>query len=132
MPKPPREPKRRRKDIQPSATGRPPKLTPEIQTKVANAIRLGVPVQVAAAYGGISNALVYNLLNPKHPSHSPEFVDAIRQASAEAEVKLIAVIVEASKRSWQPAAWMLEHHPKYRQRWAKNSDLSALTNAKTS
>jgi transposase len=97
--------------------GRPTKLTPECQKTICDAISAGVPIQVAAALGGVSQTQFYVWVK----KHS-EFAEAIKKAAATAETRLVGIIAKAASKQWTAAAWILERHPKYRERWAKISD----------
>jgi hypothetical protein len=83
--------------------GRPSKLTEERQEKVLEALRAGNYLETAAAYAAIS----YQTLN-EWRKRFPEFSEAVEKARADAEARMVAVIMKAAPVSWQAAAWWLE------------------------
>lgn len=91
--KPQREPKR----------GAPTKRTPEAVSRILKALKLGVSLEQAATYGGIS----YDTLNEWRKAF-PDFSEACKKARAQMEVDSLRVISAAGRRSWQAKAWMLE------------------------
>jgi transposase len=100
--------------------GRHDKLTPEIQQKIVDALRMGNYVETAAAYAGIHKSTLYEWLKRGARSYDEndkfrKFADAVEIAMAEAEMRDVAVIAKASKDNWQAAAWRLER--KYPGRW---------------
>lgn len=119
-------------------TGRPTKLTSEIQNKIVTAIRAGNYIETAAAYAGISKNTLYDWLkrgarekerlerNPRariKKSEAPyvEFSDAVEKAMAEAEIRDVAIIAKAAEENWQAAAWRLER--KYPERWGRREKI---------
>lgn len=100
--------------------GRPPKISPAIQTKILAAIRAGNYLETASAYAGISKSSLYAWLKAGARSESGpyhEFSDAVQKALAEAEVNDVALIAKAATRNWQAAAWRLER--KFPGRWGR-------------
>jgi hypothetical protein len=95
-------------------TGRPTKFTPEIQKTICDAISAAIPVQVASAMAGINQDTFYAWVKK-----NKGFSGAIKKATAIAEGRLVATIGKSAAKYWTAAAWLLERHPKYRQRWAK-------------
>jgi len=110
------------------------KLTREIQDKIVSAIRLGNYIETAAAYAGISKGALYDWLRrgarelekaekdpnyeiPKEEMKFVRFSQAVEKALAEAEIRDVTVIYEASKEQWQAAAWRLER--KFPERWGR-------------
>jgi hypothetical protein len=104
-----------------SKIGRPTKLNIDVANRILDALRLGVPQSTATAYAGISRSTYYRWLAVADDSDAPDefrdFRDAVRTARAEAEVRSIAVIQNASDRSWQAAAWFLERS--FPEHWAR-------------
>ncbi len=92
--------------------GRPTKFNEECAARIVEALRLGVPQTTAVTYAGISKSTYYRWLKAAEgPDASEEFRDfrvAVAAARAEAEVRAVAVIQNASHKSWQAAAWFLE------------------------
>jgi len=110
------------------------KLTKDIQDKIVSAIRLGNYMETAAAYAGISKDTLYAWLKrgqrekekkakdpnyqiPKYERKFVAFSDAVEKALAEAEMRDVMIIYEASKEQWQAAAWRLER--KFPDRWGR-------------
>lgn len=100
--------------------GRPEKLTPALQQKIVDAIRMGAYIETAAAYAGIRKSTFYDWLrkgaSAKRGKYR-EFSDAIEKALAESEMRDLEVIAQASKENWQAAAWRLER--KFPDRWGR-------------
>ena len=94
--------------------GRPTKLNAEVQKTICDAIAAGVPIQVAAALAGVCNSQFYVWVK-KHKG----FADAIKIAAAKSETRLVGVIAKAAIANWTAAAWLLERHPKTRERWSR-------------
>lgn len=108
------------------ATGRPTKLTPEIQKTIMDALRRGSYMETAAAYAGISKNTLYDWLRRgarekqrlannsrarmlKDERPFVEFSDAIKKAQAEAELRDLEIIRKAAEEGeWQASAWRLE------------------------
>ena len=88
------------------------KYCPELVEKIAGYIAQGNYASVACAACGISEAVYYLWL--KDPDKL-EFLEAIKEAEAQAEVTALAAIQSDS--SWQSKAWYLER--KFKDRWAK-------------
>lgn len=106
--------------------GRPNKLTPEIQQKIVDAIRMGNYIETAAAFAGINKSTLYDWLKKGARSKSGkfrEFSNAVEKALAESEIRDVAVISAASKDNWQAAAWRLER--KFPDRWGRKSRIEA-------
>ncbi|MDQ0417577.1 transposase-like protein [Croceifilum oryzae] len=102
--------------------GRPEKLTPEIQQKIVDSLRMGNYIETAAAYSGISKSTLYDWLKKgarEENGKYKNFSDAVQKAMAEAEMRDVAVISQASKENWQASAWRLER--KYPNRWGRKT-----------
>lgn len=105
---------------------RPSKFNPERIEKIIKLIRLGNFAETAAAAGGISKQTYYNWLakgreererldmtgGKPRATEKPflEFFDAVEEARAEAEARMVAQITTAAQdpTKWQAAAWWLE------------------------
>tara|TARA_R110000823_G_scaffold83274_4_gene187994 strand:+ start:1208 stop:1651 length:444 start_codon:yes stop_codon:yes gene_type:complete len=93
------------------------KLTDETQAKFSEGIRLGMTYKLAAAYCGISEAVVYKWKREAEAGHERqmEFVKAIKGAEGVNAAKALACIERAAQDgSWQAAAWILERRHEYR------------------
>lgn len=102
-------------------TGRPTKLTPQVQARIVQAIVGGNDITVAAAYAGISKTTFYAWLERGRKAKTgpfADFVDAIEKAQADAEARNVALIAKAAQDgTWTAAAWWLER--KYPERWGR-------------
>lgn len=114
-------------------TGRPTKLTPEIQAAIVDAIRRGNYIETAATIAGITKDTLYKWIKRGNACKSgafKDFSDAIKKAIAESEDHDITVINSAAAMYWQAAAWRLER--KFPDRWGRrdrtNPDSTLLSN----
>lgn len=106
---------------------RPSKLTPDVQDRIVEALKLGATFELAAQYGGISYhafnmwrkrgaAELERVANARtrssiRASERPfvEFFEVTKKAEAEAAVTWLDRIEQAAKGGvWQAAAWKLE------------------------
>jgi hypothetical protein len=105
--------------------GRPPLLTPEVQTAIVNAIREGNYRTVAAAAAGVHRNTLTNWEKWGTEGKEPyvDFMCALQKAEADAEISLLAEIKSAQagltgERGadlWQSKAWILER--RFASRW---------------
>lgn len=100
--------------------GRPTKLTDEMQERICENIRRGLGYREAAVAAGISERTFYNWKsrgeNAKSGIHL-QFLQALQEAEAIAELVLLEIIQNATKKDWRAATWILERrHPR---RWAQ-------------
>jgi len=103
-----------------SRTGRPPKLTQEIQDRIVSAITAGNYLETAAAFAGIHRATLHRWLKRGAETtigQYREFRDAVERAQAQAEIRDVAIIGQAATKHWQAAAWRLER--KFHDRWGR-------------
>lgn len=87
------------------------KLTPEIQTRVVNLLRVGNFVEVAMEAVGISKETFYAWVKRGEEEGDGiyfEFATSVKSARAQAEGRAVAVIAKAAEHHWQAAAWFLE------------------------
>jgi class 3 adenylate cyclase len=99
---------------------RPSKFTSEVRERMLIAIRAGNFVEVAARYAGISASTYYEWCarGERGEPGFAEFVEAVDQALAEAEVRLVSRISKAAQEGdWRAAAWKLPR--RFRERWAQ-------------
>ncbi len=105
--------------------GRPSKLTPLVQARLVEALRKGHAMNVAARLAGIGPTTFYTWLtkgkvspqNPDPPRQFREFRECIKRAEAEAEDRLLTIVLAAAPSSWQAAMCLLERRGP--QRWAR-------------
>jgi alpha-galactosidase/6-phospho-beta-glucosidase family protein len=102
-------------------TGRPTKLTPEVQDKIVTALRAGNYQETAARYAGINHDTFYEWMRrgkDEPGSIFSDFAEAVEKAKADAEVRDVALIDRAAADgNWQAAAWKLER--KFPNRWGR-------------
>jgi transposase len=101
-------------------TGRPSKLTPEVQAKVCAAIRKGVHLETAAAAAGIGRATIYRWIEQGEAEESGpyrEFRDSVRKAEADLELATIEAWQDEGAGSWQSRAEFAAR--RFRERWGK-------------
>ncbi len=102
------------------SVGRKTKLTPEIRERVVAAIRAGNYAVIAAEYAGISESSFYAWLQRgRERSTGPyaEFLEAVKEAEREAEVRAVAMVQKAMPENWTAAMTFLER--KFPQRWGR-------------
>jgi hypothetical protein len=105
-----------------SVRGRLPKLTPDVEQRVVEALRLGNVRRHAAALAGIHRATLFRWLAKGRKQRRGiyrDFCDAIKKAEGEAIALNMASIQTASHRSWQAAAWWLER--RYSEQYGNHS-----------
>ena len=101
-------------------TGRPTKLSPEIQEKIIVAVRNGNYIETAAQFAGINKDTLYRWLHlgaQQDTGAYHDFSDALHKALAQSEMMDVATITRASADQWQAAAWRLER--KFPDRWGR-------------
>jgi hypothetical protein len=91
---------------QPGA-GRPTKYTPATVAKLTDALRGGNTRRASCAAAGISQETLARWL-----AENVDFRDAIEKAEGEAELRNLQVIQDATRTTWQAAAWWLERKHK--------------------
>ncbi len=110
--KEPSEPARTPPPEEPRPTGRPSKLTPELQERLVALIRAGNYVETAVLLVGLSKQTFYEWLRKGREQKRGKyaaFADAIERAAAEADERDLRRIDEAADKGvWQAAAWRLE------------------------
>lgn len=114
--------------------GRPSKLTPEVQERICQLLKLGNTFRTACEVAGIgaSTGLEWRQRGEdRHASREgdaayAEFAGAVRKAEEEAAARNVGIIQQAAKQSWQAAAWWLER--KFPGEWGR-VDRHALVRA---
>ena len=91
--------------------GRPTKYTEQTVAKLLEALRGGNTRRASCAAGNISQETFARWL-----ADNADFVDAVEKAEGEAELRNLAVIQDATKTTWQAAAWWLER--KHKAEWS--------------
>lgn len=106
----------------PSKVGRPSRLNPKLKDNLITSIKLGNTLEAACGVVG----LPYDTFaewrqrgEGRHPTRKPlpdyvQFAQEVNQAIAEAQLRLIKRIHDASDNDWKAAAWILERrHPEH-------------------
>ena len=99
--------------------GRQSKLNAERQARLCEALRAGNTRAAAADYAGIGERTLYRWIRRGEDEGNGEYWrlwQAVKKAEADAEVRNVAIIQQAAKKTWQAAAWWLERRRP--SRWA--------------
>lgn len=103
--------------------GRPTKLTDEVREHIADLIRRGNYLSVAATRAGVDRGTVRRWLRQGREARTGkyfEFRRAVEEAIVFAEVNDVEIIRKAAASGdWRAAAWRLEH--RYPQRYKRPS-----------
>lgn len=101
------------------------KLTEDVQTKIVQALQLGLYIIEACKIVGITNPTYHNWVKLGRAGKKPyaDFLEATEEASAAAEGDALAKIRKGED-NWQASAWFLER--RFRQRWARTVDNSGI------
>jgi hypothetical protein len=91
--------------------GRPTKYSDDVVKRITDALRGGNTRRASCAAGGIDQTTFANWLKD-----NSDFSHAVEKAEGEAELRNLAVIQDATKTTWQAAAWWLER--KHKQDWS--------------
>jgi len=100
--------------------GRKTKLTPEVQEKLLNVIRMGNYYEAACAYVGIDFSTFYRWMEKGKKSKSGKFCNfckAIKKAEGDAEARIVAQWISKAPEDWRAAQAFLER--RYPERWGK-------------
>ena len=100
--------------------GRKTKLTPEVQDKIVGAIRAGNYAAIAAEYAGITESCFYLWLRRGRAEGRGlyfQFLQAVKEAEREAEVRAVAIVQKHMGDNWTAAMTFLER--KFPQRWGR-------------
>jgi hypothetical protein len=140
-----RDPNSRAPEMKTKKSNRSPELTRPLIARICAKVRHGVSLEAAAITCGVNRPTLHLWLRtadaalarrePSSNSHLPsssdsnvfsaqealyvEFLESTDQATAEADVRDMAVIAEAAKTDWRAAAWILNH-------WDEMAKQSAL------
>jgi len=101
------------------------KLTPEVQDKITEALRIGAYAKVAARYAGVGETTFYTWMERGAEDDAAgkdtkyrAFRESIKDAEALAEVRACGIISNAMGESWQAAGYYLER--KFPTRWSRH------------
>lgn len=93
--------------------GRRPKLTPERQAAILEALAGGSFLATAAQYAGVDESTVHRWMRRGEDADAParfrQFRKAVSKALAVDEVRDVALITKHAQKNWKAAAWKLEH-----------------------
>ena len=90
---------------------RPTKLTPRLVDLAEEAMNLGMTVDMASDYCGVSRSTFYSWLSAGQQEHDGlrrAFSDAVRQGRARCAARLLATTNAAALTDWRAAAWLLQ------------------------
>ncbi|MBY0274724.1 hypothetical protein K2Z84_05250 [Candidatus Binatia bacterium] len=96
--------------------GRPPKLTPELQQRIIQAIQGGAYREKAAQFAGIAPETLSRWMSRRGSPYA-EFSQAVLEAEAHASVIMALRVSAAAKDDWRAAAWWLER--KFPDEWGR-------------
>ena len=90
--------------------GRRTKLTPELQQRLVQALRVGCTHRTACQCAGITYSTFYDWLRRGEAGNTryTQFSHAIKRAEVEAMMRALAQINTAMATDWRAAAWLLE------------------------
>ena len=92
--------------------GRPETVpTKESVDAIVGALKAGGFLETAIAFSGVSKPTFYKWIKrgaKERTGPFRELFDAVKKATATAEMSFLAVINRAGKTQWQAAAWILE------------------------
>lgn len=100
---------------------RPTKLTPEVQRRITSALAAGNYKEAACAYGGVSHPTFTRWMNRGEEAKSGmyrDFYDAVQDAIAQSEVRVVAIWQEAIPADWKAARDFLAR--RFPERWSAN------------
>lgn len=107
-----------------AATGRKPKLTPELHDRAVKLKKGGANNRDICAAVGIHESTFYAWVNDPKGKAQLEFSDAIKRAEADYKNALLAIIArDAQERDWKAAAWLLER--KYPEEYSRRDRVQA-------
>ena len=97
--------------------GRPTKLTPDLQKRICEAIKLGMSRERAGWFCGVTRQTIQNWIAKGEKTDKgeyAEFFDSLKKAEADSiAVNLKNLHTAAQDGAWQASAWMLERrYPK--------------------
>ncbi len=103
--------------------GRPTKLTPDVQSRILQAIRCGLTYERACLAAGIGETTFYRWKAQGEAGEDPfrEFWEMVTCAGAEGEHALASIVIEHAPNDWRAAMAVLKaRHP---DRWSDRVDV---------
>jgi hypothetical protein len=99
--------------------GRPPKLTPDGERRIMEALAAGSSRRAAAIHGGISPRAMLDYLARGREAEDQgrndrysRFLRSVNEAETRCEIAMTARWVDATKRDWRAARdWLARRHP---------------------
>ena len=120
------------KALTPGTTGRPCKLTPEVQEALVGALAAGNYVDIACTIAGVCRDTFYLWMKTGNRDREKGvesgfrlFSDSVKRAIASAEEHHVQNIRTHATKEWTASAWWLER--KFPDRWGKRDQLSVKT-----
>jgi predicted DNA-binding protein (UPF0251 family) len=108
----------------PKKRGRPSKLTKTVAAKIVEYLEVGNYQETAARAAGISRSTFHRWMKRGADAKSRgkdsryrDFRDSVKKAEAEAEVRAVKCVIDASETKWQAAMTYLER--KFPERWSR-------------
>lgn len=119
-------------------------LTDDLASALEHAVEQGVPLETAAQAAGIGTRTLYEWISAGETGSwstavplsefasgvCSRFSQRIRQAQARFEAKQVQGVAEAAEAvgkngipEWRARAWLLNNHPRYRQRWREQREV---------
>lgn len=105
--------------------GRPTKFTTTTKRRIYKALRLGATKRLASQFAGLSYETMRSWERRGEDDEGGPysvFLASVKRCQAEACMKALEAINEASPKHWQAAAWLLER--RYPEEWGKNRTVS--------
>ncbi|MBD2082267.1 hypothetical protein [Leptolyngbya sp. FACHB-17] len=111
---------------------RPTKLTPELQERLLQAIRIGASLKTACAFVGIDYSTFRMWMQRGEGTHKTrksdrvyvEFVEAVRHVEAVLEVEMLTAWRSHTKENWKAAAEFLAR--RFPERWSPSATVRLL------
>ncbi|MGC2444540.1 hypothetical protein [Candidatus Binatus sp.] len=102
--------------------GQPCKLTPAVQQKVCDAIRMGNFLTIAAKAAGISMDTLQRWRHLGEEGRQPfaSFLVSLQEAETDCETRLVQIMYDAAPQDYRAARDMLQR--RFKERWAPNFD----------
>lgn len=108
-------------------TGRPSKFTPQATARILETVGVGVPLEVAASYAGVDARTLRRWMERGRRQRKGEFhdfVEAMDQAEARAEVRVVAEWQKHVPKKWEACRDFLAR--RFPERWAETHKLHVL------
>jgi transposase len=99
------------------------KFDEDVSASIIADMKNGLTRACASARAGISESTLSKWMSKGANGESPydAFAKAVKKAERDSEAQHVGVIVRASEKTWQAAAWWLER--KYPESWGRETEL---------